>query len=222
MFEYPGITDNLYYCGWNRSTSVPSVSVLISHPSEGSHLMKISKSNNVSDAGLWWRSIWYVGGASSGSSGGPLFDANKRIIGTHSGRYLTPNMTSDEVCRADGRAGKLSATWNTNGTGGYKISKWLDPDNSGATTMDGGYYYDCPSITLNGQQTTKTVICRNIIVNNVVIPSGVKLELIAIDKITISDLTINTGGTLELDCSGSVKIDYGTFKIMEGATFIIK
>jgi len=86
MLETPNASDNVYYCGWNRSTSTPSSSVLISHPQGGSHLMKIAKSNSVSSDGRWWRSDWYVGGATSGSSGAPLFDGNKRIIGAHHGR----------------------------------------------------------------------------------------------------------------------------------------
>ena len=54
------------------------------------------------------------------------------------------------------------------------------------------------------------------------INSGAIVKIYACNDITINGLTINTGGTLELDCSGSVKIDYGTFKVETGATFIIK
>jgi hypothetical protein len=83
--------------------------------------MKISKSNSVSSVGdFWWRSSWYVGGATGGSSGGPLFDGNKRIIEAHHARY-------GDACNADAAAGKLSFSWNTAGVGGYKISRWLDP-----------------------------------------------------------------------------------------------
>jgi hypothetical protein len=105
MFETPNLSDNLYYCGWNRSSTKTFHSTLISHPQGGNHLMKIAKSNNITgSANQYWRSNWYVGGATSGSSGGPLFDGNKRIIGAHHGR-----ISSD--CDADALAGSLYASW---------------------------------------------------------------------------------------------------------------
>jgi len=80
----------------------------------------------------------------------------------------------------------------------------------------------CNSTTLQGTQTTKKVYCKNIILQNSTIPNGVKLELIATEKITIgANVTVDTGATLELKALGTTVIDYGTFKVMENASFKI-
>jgi hypothetical protein len=193
MLETPSNTDGLYYCGWNRSTNTPSSSVLISHPQGGNHLMKISKSNAVSSVGLWWRSDWYVGGATGGSSGGPLFDGNKRIIGAHHGRYTTD-------CDADALAGKLSFSWNTAGKGGNTIGKWLDPNNLNMTVLDGSYSY-CPTTNFTNQivTTNTSVTSCNINVSNVTVQGGAKLILDATNETTINaGFEVLLGSELEI------------------------
>ena len=79
------------------------------------------------------------------------------------------------------------------------------------------------TVSQTGPPTTKIVFCKEITVfNNAIIPNNLNLVLVAADKVTVSDLTIMAGGTLEIYCTGTVSIDYGTFKVMEGATFIIR
>jgi len=192
MLETPNASDNVYYCGWNSSTSTPSSSVLISHPQGGSHLMKIAKSNSVSSDGRWWRSDWYVGGATSGSSGAPLFDGNKRIIGAHHGRYSS-------TCDADAMAGKLSYSWNTAGKGGNKISKWLDPNNSGITTLDGKYRCVETLVTNRTITSDETINGCDIKVNNVIIQNNADVIIDAENEVIIEkDFEVKVGSTLEI------------------------
>ena len=54
------------------------------------------------------------------------------------------------------------------------------------------------------------------------INSGRKLLLQATEKVSIgANVTVQSGATLEIEC-GNVAVDYVTFKVMEGATFIVK
>jgi len=134
-------------------------------------------------------------------------------------------LVSDNPCHCQqtpiGEYGRFDISWNGGGTNDTRLSNWLDPSPStGQMTLDGLFY--CDYTILTGTQTSKKIVCTIMTLQNVIVPSGVKLDIRALENITINGLTINTGGTLELDCSGSVKIDYGTFKVETGATFIIK
>ena len=71
--------------------------------------------------------------------------------------------------------------------------------------------------------TVKINACNNITINSITVNAGSTLKLEATEKITIgADVTVQAGAKLELEAGGKVSIDYGTFKVMEGATFIIK
>lgn len=191
MYETPDAADELFYCGWNRSTSTPSSSVLLSHPQGGSFLMKIAKSNSISSLGRWWLSSWYIGGATSGSSGGPLFDENKRVIGAHHGR-----VSSD--CDADAYAGKLSYSWNNAGNGGEKISKWLDPDNTGVTTLEGKCRceVEIADRTINSDENIDGC---DVIIDNVTIQNNSDVIIDAENSVKIEkDFEVKLGSTLEI------------------------
>ncbi len=68
-----------------------------------------------------------------GSSGGPLLDNNRRIIG-----QLHGGPRSDEFCTiAISYSGRLSESWTGGGTPETRLSDWLDPIGSGVTQLDG-------------------------------------------------------------------------------------
>ena len=192
MYETPTYSDNVYYCGWNISSTLPSSSTLISHPQQGNHLMKISKSNSVISIGLWWKSSWYIGGASSGSSGGPLFDGNKRIIGTHHGRV-------NDNCDADAYAGKLSFSWNNNGLNGHKISYWLNPNNLNVTQWDGRYR--CEETLINNMTITNNSYINDceVKIKNTTVQNNANVIIEAENGVTIeSNFEVKLGAQLEI------------------------
>ncbi len=132
---------NVFYAGWNRSNSSPSISCGVHHP--GGAPKKINFDNDYayssgqinwqgqgsSPAGSHWTLSWDDGGTEGGSSGSPLFDSNQRIVGQLSG--------GSGECGQAGSSdsyGKLARAWSTS-----NIENWLDPTNSGATTLDGIY-----------------------------------------------------------------------------------
>lgn len=116
---------NAYYMGWNRSaTAIPTSTVTIHHPT--GDVKKWSKDNNPpSKQGVQWHiSQWDIGVTEPGSSGCPLFDQNKRFIGELWGGQATCSFLFNDYY------GRFDQAWNT-------VKTWLDPDNTGITTLDG-------------------------------------------------------------------------------------
>jgi len=142
----PPTTYGAYLAGWNRSTNAPSGSTTgIHHPDgdvkkisvENQTLTSTSYLSNTSNSnGTHWRvANWDVGVTEGGSSGSALFDANQRIIGQLHGGYAACNGTSD-----NGQPdwyGKFSKSWDTYSSASQQLKAWLDPNNSGATSLSG-------------------------------------------------------------------------------------
>ena len=153
----------VYYNGWNIATTTSGGGVGIHHPS--GDVKKISTfSATPSNVGVSWTGTngYSVGSGSThwsfawsansnghgvtegGSSGSPLFDSNGYIIGTLSGggSYCTALTSSDQY-------GKMSYHWQSNATANNRrLKPWLDPTNSGVTTLQ-GTYAPCAPIASN-------------------------------------------------------------------------
>lgn len=68
-----------------------------------------------------------------GSSGSPLFDNNKRIIGQLHGGASACGATGDNLSDCYGRVWR---SWTGGGTSATRLSDWLDPLNTGSLTTD--------------------------------------------------------------------------------------
>ncbi len=129
---------NPYYNGWNRVNTAWTSSVCIHHPSGDIKKITLDTGSPVSDtwsgtpAGSHWRiPAWDDGTTEPGSSGSPLFDNNHRITGQlHGGTASCSNNIDDYY-------GKFSLSWTGNNTNSTRLSNWLDPDGTGANTLDG-------------------------------------------------------------------------------------
>lgn len=135
-----------YYAGWNRNASASSSGVGIHHPA--GHEKKISTySSSLSSStynGGWANAHWYVtwvatanghGVTEGGSSGSPIFNPSGEIVGHLSGgsSYCTSPNSPDLY-------GKFRNAWDMEGTNAnQQLAAWLDPGNTGATTMTGTY-----------------------------------------------------------------------------------
>lgn len=74
---------------------------------------------------------WDIGTTEGGSSGSPLFDKNKRVVGQlHGGGAACGNDLYDSY-------GWFYSSWVGGGTPGTRLSDFLDPDGTGITTIDG-------------------------------------------------------------------------------------
>ena len=146
----PAASFNGYYAGWNRSSSPPQLSAGIHHP--GGDPKKINYDNDNAFSDGWytsnthWRLNWDEGGTEGGSSGSPLFDDEKLIVGQlHGG--------SGECGSGTDYYGKMNTSWTGGGTSSTRLSDWLDPNNTGYVSVTGTYNgegggEDPPEITL--------------------------------------------------------------------------
>jgi len=130
-----------FYAGWDRSNTQPESQVCIHHPS--GDIKKISfddtpaNSTDYKPTPYLEHSHWEVKRwdrsttTEPGSSGSPLFDQNHRIIGQlHGGWASCSNFTEDYF-------GKISHSWEGDGSEGNRLKDFLDPENTGALYMDG-------------------------------------------------------------------------------------
>ncbi|MCL2072549.1 MAG: putative Ig domain-containing protein [Marinilabiliaceae bacterium] len=141
---------NVYYNGWDRRDQISPNGVGIHHPR--GDIMKISTYNTPSqstgnilfDIGITaTNSNWLIyysetqNGHSvveGGSSGSPLFDNNRRVVGTLSGG----NSTCSSVF-GQNIYGKLWYHWDQRTQENQKMQHYLDPINSGVEYIDGTY-----------------------------------------------------------------------------------
>jgi len=142
----PSLSWNPYYNGWDKSGTASSSGVGIHHPAGDAK--KISTYTTTLGTGTWpnggmssahWTVKWAsttngYGCVEGGSSGSPLFDNNKRVIGTLTGG----NSSCGNQASATDYYGKFSVHWTANGTTNDKqLKPWLDPLNSNPTTLNG-------------------------------------------------------------------------------------
>ncbi len=141
----PSSTINPYYSGWSYSSSSPTSGVSIHHP-EGA-IKKISSYSGINtNYTTHWGLVWITttnghGVTEGGSSGSPMFDQNKRIVGT-----LTGGMSACSVGELGAGTGpdeedvygKMSRHWTSAGTTSDKqLKPWLDPTSASSGTLDG-------------------------------------------------------------------------------------
>jgi len=152
-----------FWSGWNRGTTAPSSSRGIHHPA--GHEKRISIDNNAatvsgylgaSGSTHWRIGNWEVGTTEGGSSGSGLWDQNKRLIGQLHGGYAACGNTREDYY------GRFSVSWTGGGTNSTRLSNWLDPGNTGATTRNGyslsSFYQNITNYTINDNATVEAPI----------------------------------------------------------------
>ena len=136
--------DSIFFAGWDRSGAA-SIGAGIHHP--GGDWKKISFPRAVNTitsgnmANKYFKVDWLInpnkGVTEQGSSGSPLFNANQLIIGT-----LTSGTSSCDYVYGSDNYGRMYYHWTNNNAANAanKLQPWLDPDNTGATTLLGMKY----------------------------------------------------------------------------------
>lgn len=211
----PPIEYNLFYAGWERTGIREKNTTAIHHPNGDA--MKISYSNNLIDSISWstgpmnhWRTSFSQGIVQFGSSGSPLFNPKRRIIGQLHGNQnnqCLPTL-SDNYCHCEqtpvGEYGRFDISWTGGGTNTTRLSNWLDPINTGATYLNGTYRLPLCSNPVTNYvnqvvNANTTIVGCYINAQNVSVISGKKLVLDAIETTTIiKDLEIPVGAELEI------------------------
>jgi len=142
---------NVYYNGWDRQNIAATSGVSIHHP-DGDRKKISTYTTSLVSAGSVnfgggvitapnsaWRVVWaptatHHGVTEGGSSGSPIFNQNKRIVGTLSGgsSYCTSPYSPDVY-------GKLWYHWDQMSNPSQHMKTYLDPLNTGVLFIDGTY-----------------------------------------------------------------------------------
>jgi hypothetical protein len=120
---------NLYFSGWSRSTTPSTISHGIHHPQ--GDIKKICQDNDsalnatFNGAPCWRVADWEQGVTEGGSSGSPLYDQNKRIVGQLFGGQATCSFLFNDYY------GRFDVSMNSG------LAQYLDPAGTGAMVLDG-------------------------------------------------------------------------------------
>jgi PKD repeat protein/V8-like Glu-specific endopeptidase len=165
--DIPPDTYTAYYAGWDVSERAPKSGTCIHHPGAAPKCIAIDSGPPITypTSILWiyekgimftsagnthWRVLFDVGNIEQGSSGAPLFDDNKRVIGQLHGGNDNASFF-----------GKLSISWNESGIIDKQLLSWLDPDFSGTQFINGDYFRFKPKAAFS---TVLTNVCTGTVV----------------------------------------------------------
>lgn len=124
---------NPFYAGWNAEDIYPSEAVCIHHPGVEEKRISFEFDQLTSNNSLNYIYVtdWDIGTTEGGSSGSPLFNNSKQIIGQlRGGQAACTNDLFD-------RFGRMARSWLGDNTVSGSLKPWLDPDNSGILFLDG-------------------------------------------------------------------------------------
>ena len=133
------ISNNIFYSGWDKSSSNPIISCGVHHPNGDPKKINFDddtayssgainwQGQGSSPAGSHWRVLWDEGGTYGGSSGSPVFNNEGLLVGQLSGG--SGNCYSGDT---EDFYGKFSRAFSD-------VSSYLDPINSGQTQIQGTY-----------------------------------------------------------------------------------
>ena len=216
----------VYYLGWDRTTVSATSGVCIHHPNGvqkkisitdkeiNSHPSSIYWTNGFSPVDSHWEVNFTNGTTESSSSGAPLLNQNKRVIGQlHGGSSGCPPYVVKFY-------GRFDLSWEGGGTSSTRLKDWLDPLNTEVETLDG--IEGCPTVNFHNDtiNTTQTVTGGNVNVQDITVTNGATLTIKAECDINVQGVTVQNNSKLILDAAGEVNI-ISDFEVESGSEFEI-
>jgi type IX secretion system substrate protein/trypsin len=198
--ETPPLDYNVFYNGWSNIDTAPTSSVGIHHPS--TDIKKISYEYNQAISSAWsgtpsnshWEVVWNDGTTEGGSSGSPLINQNHKVVGQlHGGDASCSNQNSPDYY------GKFSMSWDYGSSSSTRLKDWLDPNNTGASTLNGIVDGMLASGTLPASATWSGT---HTLYGNISVPTNVNLTI-------KSGSTINLNGYKLIFTGGSIVVESG-------------
>lgn len=133
----PDPTWQVIYAGWDRGNQPALSSAGIHHPA--GDIKKISISNQAAVSNTYntalpnghWKILWDEGVTEGGSSGSPIFNEKRRIVG-----QLNGGASGCFSSNQSDSYGKFFFSWTGKNTSSTRLSDWLDPAATGATFVD--------------------------------------------------------------------------------------
>ena len=134
-----------YYLGWNANSALSPPFHGIHHPNGGIKKIAIEEDNlgigsfdypkyNMEPASFWVVRDWEIAATEGGSSGSPLLDREKRIVGS-----LTGGESFCSSTRGPDIYASLNKFWNVEGSleNANPIKFYLDPEDTGTLQLKG-------------------------------------------------------------------------------------
>ncbi len=194
----------VYYSGWERNPPGKG-GVGIHHPS--GDIKKIATYDvTPTSSGRYWKVTKWAATNNGhsvpegGSSGSPLFNNQKRIVGQLWGSK--PLRGCPVPLENSSKYGKISVSWDFEPDRRRRLKDWLDPDNTNTMTLDGSYLSSSScNIGLYNQNfsSNKTITGCKVSIGNVIVGNNADLIIQASDKTVIN-------GTLEVKLGSTFKI----------------
>ncbi len=215
-----------FFAGWTAEPTLPTSAIAIHHPSNCEKRISFENDNdfyvgtwaggpdNIPDGDHVVVADWDIGTTEGGSSGSPLFDQNKRVIGQlHGGGAACGNDNYDTY-------GWFHSSWEGGGTPETRLKDWLDPLNSGILTMDGN---NCGLNLANTfLETCTTTQSASVEVSvGAQFSSNVSLSLSGVPvgiNASFEDSTISPNSSTELNLSNLNNLSSGFYSIQIEAT----
>ena len=216
-------TANAWFAGWDaREVLEEDTLICIHHPRtdekrisfefNGSYRGSLgSGSTPVPNGDYLIIADWDIGTTEGGSSGSPVFNSDKRVVGQLQGGAAACGNNSYD------RFGWFPSSWTGGGSASSQLSTWLDPDNTGTMVMDGRHQVQCSFFV--GATPTVQSLCTpedafyDINVNdNFIGPVTISIEGLA-EGLTANfgQSTVMPGGTTSLTISGTANLGTGTY-----------
>jgi hypothetical protein len=198
---------NIYYNGWNAQNVASPSGVSIHHPSAdrkkiSTYTSSLQSTQWGSASGSHWRVFWSQtanghGVTEGGSSGSPIFDNQKRIVGTLTGgsSFCTSPNSPDQY-------GKMSYHWASNP--GDDLRDWLDPINTGQLTL-GGTYAPCTPPNTNDAGIADVISPAGSICDNSITPVITLTNFGGIDLTTVTiNYNVDGNGNQQFTWTGNL------------------
>jgi hypothetical protein len=141
LAQIPDRSFQVYYSGWERTGVAPAGAVGIHHPDadvkaisfSSTTLTTVNSCIGTGGSSTHWQVIWNSGVTEPGSSGSGIWNpATHKLTGTLSGGGSSCGSPTLPDCY-----GKFSVAWNLGVDASERLMDWLDPLNTGATSVNG-------------------------------------------------------------------------------------
>ena len=136
ILDLPTNNGRIAWLGWDRTGMNSNNNATIHYPYDDTANISIDDDNLSTYNTYFWRSTLDMGIMAGGSSGAPLLNQNRRIIGQEKGFIGNAPTECDQINNV---FGKFSLSWTGGGTDDTRLSNWLDPYNTGVTVMPSSF-----------------------------------------------------------------------------------